>query len=248
MSCAVGSTWPSGGRRSTHSCVAVRDRVGEVRAAAGDQRRRAAARRSRRRRARRTTAAVGRDRHPAASSRHAGRGHGACRASGPSSCGARTSRTRAVGRRLRDAGLAGRRACRCPAGSGRRGRRACRRGSRRRRAPLRTRRPRSRTRGARGPSRGTRSGPGTRGRRTGPCASRTARASGRSPGGAKNSRLCPSQAASSVHVSGPVKIRVGDRLGGHARTPLRGMLAGTASGARRNRSGGPVGGTDPRAH
>ena len=45
MSCAVGSTCPSGGRRSTHSCVPSRDRVREVRAAARDQRRRAAARR-----------------------------------------------------------------------------------------------------------------------------------------------------------------------------------------------------------
>ena len=47
------------------------------------------------------------------------------------------------------------RECRCPWGSGRRARRACRRGTRRRRGPLRTRHPRSRTRGARVPTDGT---------------------------------------------------------------------------------------------
>src|SRR2546421_9128938 len=40
------------------------------------------------------------------------------------------------------------------------------------------------------------------------CVSRTARASGRSPAGAKNSRVWPRHAASVVQVRGPVKIRL----------------------------------------
>ena len=38
MSCAVGRTWPSGGRRSTHSRPPPRDEIGEVRTPAADQR------------------------------------------------------------------------------------------------------------------------------------------------------------------------------------------------------------------
>ncbi len=124
-----------------------RDRVREVRAAAGDERRGERRRRSRRRRARRTTVAAVRGRLPAGVSVTPGR------LPGCSVC----LRGAWIGQRLGDAGLARRDGLAVATrGSGRPGRRACRRGSPRRRALLRTRRPRSRTRGARAPSRGTR--------------------------------------------------------------------------------------------
>src|SRR3954451_15360062 len=40
------------------------------------------------------------------------------------------------------------------------------------------------------------------------CDSRTTRASGRSPAGAKNRRVCPLHEASAVQVSGPVKMKL----------------------------------------
>ena len=204
-------------RPAQHPLVrAVADRVREVRATAGDQRRVRAARRPRRRRARRTTAAAGRDRRPAES---------------PSRARETTRRVVSTAAVTRCGSGAARRAGRCRAGSGRPGRRACRRGSRRRRAPLRTRRPRSRTRGARGPSRGTRRAPGTSRQTARACASRTARASGRSPAGAKNSRVWPWQAASFGPGQRTGEDQVGDRLGGHGVTLPDGDVAG-AIGAR----------------
>ena len=71
------------------------------------------------------------------------------------------------------------------------------------------------------------------GRRCG-LAPRGPRASGRSPGGAKNKRLCPWQDASEVQVSGPVKTKLETVSAAMAR-----------SVAASDRSGGPVGEPTP---
>ena len=129
-----------------------------------------------------------------------------------------------------------RRARRCPAGSGRRGRRACRRGTPRRRALLRTRRPRSRTRGARRAQSRHSCSAGHARHTARACDSRTTRASGRSPAGAKNRRVWPWQAASAVHVSGPVKMRL-DIISAVMSSPSRPAGTRRSSGAGRGDAG-----------
>ena len=159
MSCAVGSTWPSGGRRSTHSLRAVADGVREVRAAARDERRGAAAppvapstcaANHGRRRSRSTPGGVsvtaGRLQIRRSVAGLVRRGCAATR------CGTRGRDGLAVAARVAGDPADGH--VDAEAGGGA--------------LLFGLARPRSRTRGARGPSRGTRAAPGTRGRPRGP--------------------------------------------------------------------------------
>ena len=200
MSCAVGSTWPSGGRRSTHSCVAVADGVREVRAAARDQRRVQRRRRSRPRRARRTTA------RRRSRSTPGGVVASRARETTERTCGPESSRARSASRdcgvRGRDglavaAGVAGDAAdghVDAEAGGG-----ALFLGLAAPEAVLAV---------LAGPVAALDAAPGTRGTRRGP-----APRARRGPRGARRparrtARVWPSHAASSVQVSGPVKIRL----------------------------------------
>ena len=189
-------------RPAQHPLVrTVRDRVGEIRAPAGDQRRMQ----------RSIGGALYLRREPGAQTIEIDTGR-SLRHERESSTGRRRrageARARREMRAVRRCGRGGvRRAGRRRAGSGQLARPACRRGSRPRRAPPRTLRPRSRTRGARGPSRGSRSAQGRSGRPRGPAPRASPRFGAFAGRCEEESRLAPAGCVSSAHRNGPVKTR-----------------------------------------